>query len=311
MQLAVGTEIFTAIGCRSHSPGLSRETATMKISPVTTALGADITDVDLSRCDDATIEAIRAAAIEHGVVMVRGQQQLGLDGLEELTHRLGTPIDTPFVKAMDSRPDVVRVVKEAGERALNFGGGWHTDLSYLPAPPSFTVLWANDIPPYGGDTVWSNQARAFDTLSPGLQNCLLGLRAVHSAGRPYGTGGVYDITQKGRTMTILPSPEAFAEQEHPVVTKHPVSGRPVLFLNAGYVTKFAGWATHESQALLAQLYGHSQRETNTCRMRWTNGTLAIWDNRVTQHNAIDDYAAFRRELFRTTIAGEPLVAYPG
>lgn len=283
----------------------------MKISRVTTALGANITDVDLVNCDDATIEAIRAAVVEHCVVMVRGQQHLGIDGLEAFTHRLGTPIDTPFVKAMDDRPDVVRVIKEAGERALNFGGGWHTDLSYLAAPPSFTILWASDVPPYGGDTVWSNQVRAFETLSLGLQQCLLGLRAVHSAGRPYGTGGVYDMTQRGRTMTILPSTEAFAEQEHPVVVQHPVSARPVLFVNSGYVTKFAGWAPHESQALLSQLYMHSQRESNTCRMRWTNDTLAIWDNRATQHNAIDDYPEFRRELFRTTIAGDPLVAYPG
>ncbi len=281
----------------------------MKISRVTTALGADITDVDLATCSDDTIEAIRAAAIEHCVVMIRGQQHLGIDGLEHFTQRMGTPIDTPFVQAMNDRPNVVRVVKEAGERALNFGGGWHTDLSYLAAPPSFTILWANDVPPFGGDTVWSNQARAFETLSPGLQSCLIGLRAVHSAGRPYGTGGVYDITQKGRTMSILPSPDAFAEQEHPVVTTHSVTGAPVLFLNSGYVTKFSGWAAHESQALLSQLYMHCQREANTVRMRWTNGTLAIWDNRVTQHNAIDDYAAFRRELFRTTIAGDTPVAY--
>ena len=283
----------------------------MNISPISPALGADITGVDLARADDELIEAIRAAAVEHSVVMIRAQEHLGLDGLETFTRRLGTPIDTPFVQPMTDRPMVVRVVKEAGERALNFGGGWHTDLSYLPAPPSFTLLWAYDVPAYGGDTVWSNQERAFETLSVGLQRCLLGLRAVHSAGRPYGTGGVYDSTQDGRTMTILPSPDAFAEHEHPAVTAHPVTGRPVLFLNGGYVTKFAGWSTHESQALLAQLHAHSQSDANTCRMRWANGTLAIWDNRSTQHNALNDYAGFRRELFRTTIAGTPPVAFAG
>ena len=288
-----------------------RETAAMKISRLATALGADITDVDLLTADDEMVEDIRAAVVEHSVVMIRDQVHLGLDGLEAFTHRIGTPIDTPFVKPMDDRPDVVQVVKEKGERALNFGGGWHTDLSYQVAPPSFTLLWAYDVPPYGGDTVWSNQVRAFETLSSGLQDCLLGLRAVHSAGRPYGTGGVYDVTQKGRTMTILPGPDAFAEHEHPVVTPHPDTGRPILFLNSGYVTRFAGWAAHESQALLSQLYKHSQSEANTCRAHWTNGTLAIWDNRATQHNALNDYPDFRRELFRTTVAGTPPVAYTG
>ena len=283
----------------------------MKITRVTAHLGADITDVDVSLADDALIEAIRAAAIEHSVVMIRDQHHLGLDGLEAFTQRLGTPIDTPYVQPMADRPNVVRVVKEVGERALNFGGGWHTDLSYLAAPPSFTLLYATDVPPYGGDTVWSNQVRAFQTLSGGLQQTLLGMRAVHSAGRPYGTGGVYDITQGGRTMTILPSPDAYAEQEHPVVTAHPVTGLPVLFLNSGYVTRFAGWAAHEAQPLLSYLYMQSQRESNVCRMRWTNGTLAIWDNRATQHNAIDDYAGFRRELYRTTVAGDAPVAYRG
>ena len=153
--------------------------------------------------------------------------------------------------------------------------------------------------------------RAFETLSPGLQRCVQGLRAVHSAGGPYGTGGVYDITSKGRTMTILPSTDAFSEQEHPAITRHPDSGRPVLFLNGGYVTRFVDWTAHESKVLLSLLYAHSQRDTNVCRMRWTNGALAIWDNRATQHNALDDYAAFRRELFRTTIAGTPPIAYQG
>ncbi|CAB4887237.1 unannotated protein [freshwater metagenome] len=283
----------------------------MQITPVTAAIGVDITDVDLASADVVQVAAIRSAVVRHHVVMIRGQQHLGLDGLEAFTRRLGTPIDTPYVQPMNDRPDVVRVVKEADERALNFGGGWHTDLSYLAAPPSFTLLWALDVPTYGGDTMWSNQSAAYESLSSGLQECLQGLRAVHSAGLPYGPGGAYDATQKGRTMTILPSAEAFAEQEHPVVVAHPETGRPALFLNSGYVTRFAGWAAHESKGLMSQLMAHSLRDTNTCRMRWANGTLAIWDNRATQHNALNDYAGFRRELFRTTVAGTPPVAYTG
>lgn len=277
--------------------------ADLTISPVGSALGAEITGVDVATLDDDGIAAIRQAVLDHLVVMIRGQHTLGIDGLEAFTARLGEPIETPFVGSLRGHPHVVRVIKEADETSPNFGGGWHTDLSYLPTPPSFTLLWAHDVPPYGGDTMWTNQYRALDVLSDGLKDTLRTMTAVHSAAGPYSARGYYAATMSGAAMDIRPSDEALSEQEHPVIVTHPETGRESLFVDSGYVSRFGGWTAAESRPLLQHLFAACTRDTNVVRMRWQNGTLGIWDNRATQHQALDDYAGFRRELFRTTVAG--------
>lgn len=277
--------------------------AEITVRPASSALGAEITGVDVATLDDAGIATIRQAVLDHLVVMIRGQEHLGIDGLEAFSARLGDLIETPFVGSLRSHPNVVRVIKEAHETNPNFGGGWHTDLSYLPTPPSFTLLWAHDVPPYGGDTMWSNQYRALDGMSDGLKDTLRSLRAVHTAAGPYSARGYYAATMSDASMDIRPSDEALNEQEHPVITTHPETGREVLFVDPGYTTRFAGWTAADSRPLLAHLFALCTRDANVVRMRWENGTLGIWDNRATQHQALDDYAGFRRELFRTTVAG--------
>lgn len=277
--------------------------ADITIAPASSALGAEITGVDVTALDDAGMATIRQAVLDHLVVMIRGQHDLGIEGLETFTTRLGEPIETPYVGSLRGHPNVVRVIKEADESNPNFGGGWHTDLSYLPAPPSFTLLWAHDVPPYGGDTMWSNQYAALDALSPGMRDTLRTMRAVHTAAGPYSARGYYAATMQGASMDIRPSDEALAEQEHPIIVRHPETGREVLFVDSGYVSRFAGWTAMESRPVLQQLFAASTRDTNVVRMRWENGTIGIWDNRATQHQALDDYSGFRRELFRTTVAG--------
>ncbi len=143
------------------------------------------------------------------------------------------------------------------------------------------------MPDHGGDTVWSNQYLAYETLSGGLKATLDGLRAVHSAGLAYGTGGLLDQVKDLTSMAIAPSAEAYAEHVHPVVTVHPVSNKRVLFVNPIYTVRFEGWSKEESQTLLAHLYRHSTNENFTCRLRWSVHTLAIWDNRCTMHNALE------------------------
>jgi taurine dioxygenase len=186
---------------------------------------------------------------------------------------------------------------------LNFANAWHSDLSYLPAPPAYTLLHAWDVPDHGGDTVWSNQYLAYETLSGGLRDTLDGLAAVHSAGMAYGTGGILDQFKDFTSMAIAPSDEAFAEHVHPAVTVHPVTGRRTLYLNPVYTTRFEGWSKEESQALLSHLHRHSINENFTCRLRWSVKTLAIWDNRCTMHNALNDYSGVRREMYRTSVKG--------
>lgn len=266
------------------------------------ALGAYITGIDLTQPLGAEQVAELVAALDEHLVVFIPDQPLSLDDLERLTDELGGRDVTPYVRPLDDRPYVIRVIKEPTDE-LNFANAWHTDLSYLPEPPAYTILHAWDVPAAGGDTLWANQQLAFDTLSSGLQGTLMGLRAVHSAGMAYGTGGYLDATKDKSSMAIDPSAEAFAQQVHPVVTRHPNTGRPSLYVNPVYTTGFEGWGGGESQALLSFLYRHQVNENLTCRLHWQPNTLAIWDNRCTQHNALNDYQGVRREMYRTSVKG--------
>ena len=268
-------------------------TLSLSVRPLTGALGAEISGLDVTRpLDDEQTAALRGAIVEHHVVFLR-DQPYSVEALEHVTERLGGHGDTPFLRSISGHPGVVQVVKEASEGGFNFGGAWHTDYSFQPAPPSFTLLWSVEVPPTGGDTIWSNQALAFDRLSDGLKATLRTLRAVHSAGAAYAADGFLARTASGRTMQIDTNDDALAEVVHPVVTTHPESGREVLFVNPTYTTRFEGWSPLESKPLLDMLFAHSVREMFTCRFRWTPDTLTIWDNRCTQHLAIDDYRGHR------------------
>jgi taurine dioxygenase len=280
--------------------------APLTVEPVAGALGASVAGLDLRRVDESSqLEALRRALADHLVVFLP-EQDISLDDLERVTDLLGGRDTTPFVEPLEDRPYVIRVIKEPTD-LLNFANAWHSDLSYLPTPPSYTLLHAREVPDHGGDTVWSNQYLAYERLSEGLRATLDRLHAVHSAGMAYGTGGVLDQVKNLTSMAIAPSPEAYAECVHPAVTLHPVTRRPALYVNPVYTTGFAGWSKEESAALLAQLYRHSTNENFTCRLRWSRYTLAIWDNRCTMHNALNDYSGVRREMYRTSVKGAPPV----
>ena len=276
----------------------------LAVEPVAGALGASVTGIDLAQVSAPDeLNGLRQALADHLVIFLP-DQTLDLDDLERVTDLLGGRDVTPFVDPLEDRPYVIRVIKEPND-ALNFANAWHSDLSYLPEPPAYTLLHAWDVPDHGGDTVWSNQYLAYDTLSRGLKSTLEGLRAVHSAGMAYGTGGLLDQVKDLTSMAIAPSPDAYAEHVHPAVIVHPVTGKKALYLDPVYTTRFEGWTKEESRALLEQLYRHSINENFTCRLRWSVGTLAIWDNRCTMHNALNDYAGVRREMYRTSVKGGP------
>jgi taurine dioxygenase len=265
-------------------------------------MGAVMTGIELrSARTAADVEPVRRALAAHLAVFLP-DQDLSLDDLERVTDLLGGRAVTPYVRALDDRPHVIRVIKEPSD-VLNFANAWHSDLSYLAAPPSYTVLHAREVPPHGGDTLWSNQYLAYETLSPGLRSTLDGLWVVHSAGLAYGTGGLLDRFKDLTSMAIAPSEDAYAEHAHPAVVVHPVTGRRALFVNPVYAVRFKGWTKEESQPLLEYLYRHSVNENFTCRMRWSADMLGIWDNRCTTHNALNDYAGVRREMYRTSVRG--------
>jgi taurine dioxygenase len=239
--------------------------------------------------------------LDHLVVALP-DQRLSLDDLERFTDALGGRDITPFVRPIEGRPHVIRILKEPHEK-LNFANAWHTDLSYLDAPPSFTVLYCLETPSIGGDTVWANQYMAFETLSAGLRDTLLGLNAVHSAGPAYGTGGYLDGVKDKMSTKIEPSKDAYQEQVHPAVIAHAETAKPALYLNPVYTQRIAGWSKAESDGLLGHVFRHSVNENFTWRLKWAKGTLAIWDNRCTQHFALNDYHGQRREMVRTSVKG--------
>lgn len=278
--------------------------AEVQVTKAAGSLGAEITGMDLTLArTPADLDPLKAALAEHLVVYLR-RQALDLDGLERLTDLLGGRDETPYVASLPGRPFVIRVIKEPTD-LINFANAWHTDLSYLAAPPSFTLLHAQEVPDHGGDTVFANQYLAYATLSAGLRRTLVGLETVHSAGLAYGTGGLLDRARSLTSMAIEPSDDAYREQTHPAVRRHPVTGLPALYVNPVYTTRVAGWTEAESRGLLEHLYRHATNENLTFRLRWEPGTIAIWDNRCTLHNALNDYSGARREMFRTSVKGDP------
>jgi len=274
----------------------------LKVAPSGGPAGAYVTGIDLSRPLDAEdAEALKKALAGH-LVIALPDQKISLDDLERVTDALGGRDVTPFVKPLPDRPYVIRILKEPQDK-LNFANAWHTDLSYLPAPPNYTLLYCIQSPPSGGDTIWANQYRAFETLDAGLRAELPGLDAVHSAGMAYGDGGYLDQVKHMLSTVIEPSKDARREQVHPAVIAHPDTGNPALYVNQVYTTRIDGWESSRSGTLLAHLAKHSVNEALTWRLKWANGMLAIWDNRATQHFAVNDYQGHRREMVRTSVKG--------
>lgn len=283
--------------------GMPVDTDLLTVRPVAPACGADITGVDLRAASDDVIAAVSDALAEHGVVFVR-DQSLTPDEQVALTSRFGEVLRVPYIEPLAGHPDVIAVLKEADERKIStFGGTWHSDFSFLDEPPTYTLLHAIELPDVGGDTIWSSQYAAYEALSPGMQRLLDPLRAVQTAW-PHGTRGPGAGAAVSRSVVMTRNdPTADREVAHPVVRVHPVTGRKALFVNPVYTQRFEDMTAEESRPLLDLLFAHAVRAEFTCRLRWTPGTLAIWDNRCLLHLAVNDYDGTRRLLHRTTTAG--------
>lgn len=279
----------------------------MDVEQIAGAGGAIIRGVDIGEpLSTRALDELRTALLAH-LVIVLPDQPLDLDALERFTDELGGRDHTPYVTAVDGRPYVIRVIKEAGDE-LNFANAWHSDLSYLPAPPSLTVLQAWDVPPFGGDTIWANQYLAYESLSDDVKERIAGLRGIHSAGVAYGTGGFLDLVAGQSSMSIEPSPDAYATRTHPLVIRHPETGRPALYASPTYTMGIEGMEPEKERPLLNLLFRHAVNENFTVRLKWSPGMVAIWDNRCTQHFAVNDYPGRRREMFRTSVRGSTPVA---
>lgn len=272
----------------------------MEIHPTTGALGAEITGVDLgAELDDATVAAIRAAFNQHHVLFFRDQvwspeQQIAFG------RRFGELDTHPFVVGNPDHPEVLDIVTEPDDVA-NFGGGWHTDVTFLPEPDLGSILYAVEVPETGGDTLFANQHAAYDALSATMKTAIDGLEATHSAGPQYMEGG---YSTKSKAMKTKNPDRAGDVVVHPVVRTHPENGRKALYVNRAFTTGIVGMYPHESAALLRLLHEQTTREAWTCRFRWEPGSVAMWDNRSVQHYAMFDYVGQRRHMRRITVKGD-------
>ncbi|MEM7070081.1 MAG: TauD/TfdA family dioxygenase [Pseudomonadota bacterium] len=272
----------------------------IEVQPITPNLGADIYGADLN--SDSDIADIKKAFADHSVIAIRG---LDITPDEHLAfaRNWGKINVNRFFKPVDGYPEIATVLKEA-DQASAIGESWHTDHSYDTSPAMCSMLYARETPDVGGDTAFASQHAAYNALSEGLKRTLESLKAWHSSRHAFGAElKGEEAHQDGR----LGNEEAATQDAlHPVVITHPLSGRKCLYVNADFTIRFDGWTREESQPLLNQLYAHCSRADFTCRLRWQPGTLGIWDNRATQHMAINDYPGKRRLMHRITIEGVPL-----
>jgi taurine dioxygenase len=271
----------------------------VKITPLPGALGAEIADIDLSAdLDDATVAVIRQAWLDHLVIFFR-DRELPPARFLAFARRFGTVIEYPFIKGLDDFPLIVSVVKLEHE-TVNFGGIWHSDTTYQSEPPSATLLIAREVPPSGGDTLFANQYLAYETLPRDLKHRLNGMKAISSSAKADTTRSRED---RMRDLGKVDVAEEYAA-EHPVIRSHPETGRKSLFINRAHTARFVGMTEQESAPLLAQLFEHQVKPEFLCRFHWRVGSLAMWDNRCTLHNPMNDYHGHRRLMHRITIAGD-------
>lgn len=277
----------------------------IRVSPIAGAIGAEISGVDLSRpLDNETFAAVRQAFHDHLVIFFR-DQTITPDQHKDFCRRFG-PLDIDrFVVPLEDHPEVLIVAKQESEKYA-FGNVWHADVTFYEAPPLGSVLYALEVPEYGGDTLFANMYLAYETLSAGLRRTLDGLTAMHSAVHAYGRAALETKFGEDRTIKVRRDRdnEANLEIEHPVVRIHPGTGRKCLFVNPAYTMRFKDMTVEESRPLLAHLYAHASRPEFTCQFRWTKGAVAFWDNRCAWHRAMNDYHGSRRIMHRVTITGD-------
>lgn len=275
---------------------------TLEIMPSGEACGAAVYGVDLSRpIGDSVVADIRAAWLAHHVLAFPDQRMTD-DDLERFTLAFGPFGADPFIAPIEGRAHVIEVRRTAEETGPVFAEAWHTDWSFQQSPPAGTCLYAIEIPPVGGDTLFANQHLALEEMPDGLRARLDGKMAVHSARLVYSARGIYgDADRATRSMDIRVSETANEERLHPIIRAHPETGREGLFGCIGYIVAIDGLEPAESTHLLGELYLWQTRAEFQHRLQWREKTLVMWDNRSVLHKATGGYEGYARILHRTTI----------
>ncbi len=273
----------------------------IEIRPSGGGVGAFVDNIDLASLDADTAATLKTALGDYGVLFFRDQDITTGQHLAMAEHFGGVNVNR-FFAHVPEEPRIAEVRKEPDQKA-NIGGGWHTDHSYDQIPAMGSILLARETPPRGGDTVFANMYMGYETLSDGLKATLEGLNGVHSSRHVFGKTARYK--DRGEDLNGRLGNEDAAQQDaiHPVVIKHPVSGRKALYVNPGFTLRFEGWTDLESAPLLQFLYQHAARQEHQYRFQWANGSIAFWDNCATWHYALNDYQGHRRLMHRVTVEG--------
>jgi taurine dioxygenase len=275
----------------------------IQVAPLATHVGAEILGVDLAGpLGKPELAEIRRALGEYGVVFFR-DQELTPEQHIAFARCFGEIDVNRFFATVPGYPMIAEVRKEP-EQQRNIGNGWHTDHSYDEAPALGSMLYAREVPKTGGDTLFASMYAAYDALSDGLKSTVERLKALHSSRHVFGPAATArrgDLEGRIRNAEL-----ATQDAVHPVVIRHPETGRHALYVNPGFTVRFEGWTEEESRPLLDYLYRHAVRPEFTCRFQWREGSLAFWDNRSTWHFAVNDYHGERRLLHRITIEGQKL-----
>jgi len=267
--------------------------------------GAELFGVDLRQpLSDQIYLEIRQALTEWGVIFFR-EQDITPDQQLAFARRFGQVNADEYESNMpnvDGHPEIKEIVRKP-EDPRNIGGFWHMDLSFLKHPNYASILYAKELPTHGGDTMFAHLGAAHDALSDGLRATLSLLSTVHIKSHAYGIGGKPASGVSQERYAQMLKKFAGVEAIHPVIGRIPESQRRVLYLSPIYSDRFDGWTREESLPLMEHLVSVMIRPEHTCRFRWEDGSLAMWDNRAVLHHALDDYPGQRRAMHRITVDG--------
>ncbi len=269
------------------------------VSPTSGALGAVITGVELKKpLHHAVFAEIYKAFLEYKVIFFR-DQELTPETQLRFGKMFGQPILYPFVKGLKDFPEITPILKKETD-LNNFGGVWHSDTTYQQKPPKATMLYAVEVPDFGGDTEFANQSMALEHLSEGMQKFLREQKIINTSGKGKVVASRSDVIKHSSSGRVVDELRAV----HPVVRTHPETKEQALFINEAHSLQFPSLTEEESTPLLEFLFKHQIKPEFTCRFRWEKGSVAIWDNRCTLHNPINDYHGKRRLMHRITFAGD-------
>ncbi len=273
----------------------------MELELLSGACGAEISGLDLCDTSEKNINKIKDLLFEHKVIFFRNQDINQQDHIN-LSKCFGTIEKHAYVKGLPENPEILRIVKEPYEKN-NWGENWHSDVSYNLEPTQAVILKSQEIPPTGGDTMFSNMELAWEYLDTNIKNQIINKKAIHSS-----LGAAFFVENfdgmEGRDTDLKEY-----SNEHPIVRTHPITGKKILYVNWTYTKSIVGVDKKQSDNLLAMIFKHQERLEFTCRFKWTKNSVAIWDNRSVIHYAIADYfpnrgLGYKRIMDRVAIKGE-------